>query len=124
MEVQQEHVQQEVPTSTMKLDEFRHTTNSSSHCFVPLCTNTERLSVPNYLRKRILSSQKVFVSENARVCNHHKAIYNWEFLDQHDFSNFFTKDEMQSMLLLSIQDIETQFNFEIIEVMDENMLIF
>lgn len=108
----------------MELDQFSHTTSTSSHCFVPLCANTERLCVPDYLRKRILMSQKVFVTENARVCNEHKQLYNWEFLDQHEFSRSFTKNEMESMLCLSVQEENNYFDFENVHTIDDSIFVF
>ncbi|XP_028157568.1 uncharacterized protein LOC114350796 [Ostrinia furnacalis] len=108
-----------VTTPVMELDDFTHTSNSSSHCFVPYCTNPERYNVPISLRKRILTSQKVFVTDNARVCNEHISLYNWEFLEQHEFSKVFTKTEMQSMLRLSIREVESHLDFESIEQIDD-----
>ncbi|CAG4985214.1 unnamed protein product [Parnassius apollo] len=103
--VQVQQVNEQLPQprmETIQLDQFTHTTSSSRNCFVPLCTHSERLRVPRCLRKLILTSQKVFVTENARICNEHKSLHNWEFLDQHEFSNTFTKNEMESMLNLAI----------------------
>ncbi|CAK1578604.1 unnamed protein product [Parnassius mnemosyne] len=83
-------------------DDYKHTSNSSRRCFVPFCTNPERLSVPDFLRKRILQSTKIYVTENCRICAKHRNTYNWEFLKENEFSSTFTQAEIKSMLNLSL----------------------
>ncbi|XP_072948553.1 uncharacterized protein [Epargyreus clarus] len=94
----------------IQLDNFAHTPNSSRQCFVPHCKNPERLSVPNSLRKHILHSQKIFITDSARICKEHKSVHNWEFLEQNAFSKNFTKQELESMLMLSIQEINNNLS--------------
>ncbi|CAG5044722.1 unnamed protein product [Parnassius apollo] len=127
IEMEQEVVQFDIqpPSASITLDGFTHTTQTSTHCFVPACNNVERNRVPEYLRRIILKSEKIFVTENARVCNEHKCLYNWEFLDQHQFSNTFTKNEIESMLKLSIQDNEiNQLDFNNMSSIDEGLFKF
>lgn len=46
-------VQPRTPSSTLSLaDDYRHAPNNNNHCFVPSCTNTERLRVPDYRYKK------------------------------------------------------------------------
>lgn len=54
-------------------------------------------------------------------CREHRSLYNWEFLDQHDFSDTFTRNEIQSMMDLSIQEISHTFDFENINGIDDNV---
>ncbi|CAG4975170.1 unnamed protein product [Parnassius apollo] len=69
IEMEQEVVQFDIqpPSASITLDGFTHTTQTSTHCFVPACNNVERNRVPEYLRRIILKSEKIFVTENARV---------------------------------------------------------
>ncbi|CAK1597634.1 unnamed protein product [Parnassius mnemosyne] len=63
--MEQEVVQQfdmQPPSASITLDGFTHTTQTSAHCFVPACSNIERNRVPEYLRKIILKTQKIFVT--------------------------------------------------------------
>ncbi|CAK1579194.1 unnamed protein product [Parnassius mnemosyne] len=63
--MEQEVVQQfdmQPPSASITLDGFTHTTQTSAHCFVPACSNIERNRVPEYLRKIILKTEKIFVT--------------------------------------------------------------
>ncbi|CAK1587666.1 unnamed protein product [Parnassius mnemosyne] len=104
-------------------DDYKHTPNSSRHCFVPFCTNPERLNVPDFLRKRILQSTKIYVTENCRICAEHQTTYNWEFLEENEFSSNFTQAEIKSMLNLSLcQDLtNNNLDFERFNEFDENV---
>lgn len=79
--------------------------------------------MPEYIRKRILQSQKIFVTENSRICAEHRSVYNWDFLNDHEFSTSFTTSEIKSMLNLSLsQDSSNMLNFERVNEMDDNLL--
>ncbi|CAH2087420.1 unnamed protein product [Euphydryas editha] len=109
--------------NVMELDAFKHTTHSSVHCFVPECSNLERHRVPGYLRKIILKTQKLYVSDNARVCQQHIITYNWDFISQYQFSNTFTKAEIQAMLLCFNEEDEAEaLNFT--DNMPDNLFNF
>ncbi|CAG4958816.1 unnamed protein product [Parnassius apollo] len=60
IEMEQEVVQFDIqpPSASITLDGFTHTTQTSTHCFVPACNNVERNRVPEYLRRIILKSEK------------------------------------------------------------------
>lgn len=53
------------------LPNYKRTGNSSNTCFVHNCSNTERLTIPSFLRFRLLKSYKLYVTENARICYEH-----------------------------------------------------
>ncbi|KAL0850182.1 hypothetical protein ABMA28_012054 [Loxostege sticticalis] len=113
-------VDHQEPRVRINLDEFSHTTESSSRCFVPGCTRPERLSVPDFLRKRILATKKLYVSERARVCAEHQTLYNWDILDGHRFNNSFTKEMIEAMLQLTIsEENDNVLNFENIDAISE-----
>ncbi|PZC74525.1 hypothetical protein B5X24_HaOG207692 [Helicoverpa armigera] len=82
----------------VELEGYSRTPNSSNHCFVPDCTNSERLRVPIYIKQQILMDYKLYVSPNARVCEEHASVYNWELLTEYQFTTQFTQSHIVEML--------------------------
>lgn len=67
-----EKIPQRIGSQRITSIHFKITTRTSSHCFVPGCNNSDRLSVPYYLRKHILKADHMFIAQQSRVCEEHK----------------------------------------------------
>lgn len=101
----------------LTLPNYRRTSENTHRCFVPNCVNNERQRVPRYLKRSILKNQKLFITPNARVCQNHSVIYNWdEVLNEFEFDSTFDENQIESMLnLLSTGSTSVVLNFENIE---------
>ncbi|XP_047039154.1 uncharacterized protein LOC124644022 [Helicoverpa zea] len=77
---------------------YNRTPNSSNLCFVPDCTNSERLRVPIYIKQQILMDYKLYVSPNARVWEEHASVYNWELLTEYQFTTQLAQTHIVEML--------------------------
>lgn len=105
----------------VELEGYSRTPNSSNHCFVPDCTNSERLRVPIYIKKQILIDYKLYVSPNARVCEEHASVYNWELLTEYQFTTQFTQTHIVEMLDLLRKQTVKIIDFENVENMNNHI---
>lgn len=104
------------------LQGYSRTPDTPSHCFVPECTNAERRRVPLFLRKKILTDCKIFVTFNARICESHMVVYNHDFLNDFEFMPDFTPGLIVDMLdLLRKQTSGGVVDFENIENGNEKL---
>ncbi|XP_028174292.1 uncharacterized protein LOC114362910 [Ostrinia furnacalis] len=85
------------------LPNYRRTANSSNSCFVRNCNNAERFTVPLCLRLRLLKSYKLYVTDNARVCQEHLSADNWDFIDDHNYIHQFSPTQIEQMINMSIK---------------------
>lgn len=101
------------PSNTINLINYTRTPDTPSRCFVPDCVNTERLRVPKYLKRSVLSQHKLYITPSARVCQEHSILYNWDILNEFEFTQGFTTTHIENMLdLLSTAPTGCVLNFE------------
>lgn len=105
------------------LTNYRRTSETTHRCFVPNCVNPERQRIPRYLKRAILKNQKLYITPNARVCQNHSVVYNWEnILNEFEFVATFNSSQIESMLnLLSSAPNNVVLNFEDIENANDNV---
>lgn len=97
---------------------YTRTSDTTNRCFVPDCESADRRRVPKYLKRAILKDCKIYITPNARVCQNHAGIYNWDFLQQYEYINSFNRIQIEGMLtLLSSMSLKSILNFENIENM-------
>lgn len=106
------------PVVRLTLDGYSRTPDTTIHCFVPDCMNHERKRVPLYLKKNILTHQKLYITQNARVCEEHLSLYNWDFLAEFEFVNEFNQVHITEMLDLLRRDVNNTIDFENVEHMN------
>lgn len=117
--VQPEEVAESNDVPPTALPNFRRTANSASSCFVHGCTNLERHVVPNFLRYSLLKTNKLFVTENARICSHHLSVYDWGFLDDYGYISQFTPAQLEATITAALSNEVNKLDFEQLNVMSD-----
>lgn len=76
----------------------------SSHAYCIFCTEKRNLkNIPMKERQRSLSSAKIYIPKDARVCPAHLAFNNWEQVsDQVVLTNAFTAHQIEDMMELKL----------------------
>lgn len=65
--------------------------------------NSERLSVPIFLRLRLLKLHHLYVTEGARICHEHLGTYYWDFLEIYGYISQFSPEQLEAAIKLALE---------------------
>lgn len=105
-----------VGQSSISIAEYRKAANTSRRCMFPNCRSRNLLRIPEFMKKRQLIENKLYIPTSARVCNIHLDGNSWADLNELNDSAF-TADQIKDMLdtLVTACNENQAFNFDTVE---------
>lgn len=111
----------QLPLNVIELLEFGRASDTQAHCFFPSCRQTQRLSVPISIRRRLFSEYNYYVPENCRICSHHLRSNDWsELMESENVIHTFTAQHIYDFTELLKH--QTSIDFEDVQNMDDYLV--